>query len=561
VETCSLTIWDFVLKHKSRFTNPLFDCVHLPDDISSSHHTNCIKPEFSVRNLRLCKPILIRMPTYRCGTGNLDIDDIVRNLLFGATASELADVMNLAITPHGLLLKKDRRSSADIGSSEKKKKISIGKGWYMIKDDPVRGTYYVNRFLNKTQKEWPEDLGEPPQELFPPPPTNSGEVKLSSIDEVADEDQEEEEEKQSARLTRPSNVRPLNLSDVSPWTTRVPGATVNIVTSTLTLQRDSEGHLGIKFDDELVIVSASPWAQRFGVRRGQKIVRVEGVKVRSYNDLIRHIPTKASSFQVTVETKNARGPLNMPRPVVRNRRRPPPPKLKSGVVDKLSSEDSEFGITPSPSLGTFLFVCFNLTHSILLLSTTQHTRNAGTQIGMRDNLRGLNSAELASHLKSVGVSKEILRIMEQDNISGDDFLLLDTPDLVSLGMSSETYTKCVMGIPLVQANNKTTKKQKKKKLPPSREPPKASPPSPPHTNLPPSPPRTNSPPKTPSPTSPQRRLSDKVTKAIASSARRRSTHSELLSASDLNSEYSAKSSTISMDPPGFGDDSDYDSKL
>ena len=71
------------------------------------------------------------MPMYRNGTGNLDIDDIVRNLLFGATAAELADVMNLAITPQGLLLKR-RRSTDPETVLFKSKKISIGKGWYVV---------------------------------------------------------------------------------------------------------------------------------------------------------------------------------------------------------------------------------------------------------------------------------------------------------------------------------------------------------------------------------------------------------------------------------------------
>ena len=561
VETCTLTVWDFVFKHKSRFRNPLFDCVHLPDDMSASHHTNVIKPEFNVRNIRLCKPILIRMPIYRNGTGNLDIEDIVRNLLFGATASELADVMNLAITPQGLLLKR-RRSTGGETALFKSKKISIGKGWYMIKDDPVRGTcrwssrisiislfhvsisqitlecalviitktrtptlehrymikddpvrgtHYVNTFLKKTQKEWPDDLGEPPQELFPPPPTNSGEVKLGSIAE----EEEEEESKGTKRRpapTRPSNVRPLNLSDVSPWTTRVPGAE-SMATSVLTLQRDSEGHLGIKFDDDLVIVGASPWAQRFGVRSGQRIVRVEGVRVRSYNDMIRHIPTDTPSFQITVESKTARGPL-----LVSSSN----PHVKNKHLQQVENSKND-SMHESPSLGK--------------------------QLGVRENIRGLNSVELASHLKSVGVSEDILRIMEQDNVTGDDFLLLDTPDLLSLGMSTETYTKCVMGIPLQQ------KKKVRKKKPPSppkkRSPPKVSPP------LPPPPTVKASPPKTP-PTSPKRRLSDKIAKAASSSARRRSTLSPAVPKSSsskrsVTTDISTKSSTFSMEPPGFGD--------
>ena len=300
----------------------------------------------------------------------------------------------------------------------------------MIKDDPVKGTHYVNTFLKKTQKEWPDDLGEPPQELFPPPPINSGEVKLGKLGSIAEEKEEEEESKgkrRPAAPTRPLNVRPLNLSDVSPWTTHVPGSH-STATSVLTLQRDSEGHLGIKFDDDLVIVGASSWAQRFGVRSGQRIVRVEGVRVRSYNDMIRHIPTDTPSFQITVESKTVRGPLQV---TSLN------PHVKNKHLEQVENTKSE--IMQSPSLGQ--------------------------QLGVRENIRGLNSVELASHLKAVGVSEDILRIMEQDNVTGDDFLLLDTPDLLSLGMSTETYTKCVMGIPLKQ------KKKKKKKSP---SPPKTS---------------------------------------------------------------------------------------
>ena len=136
METCTLTVWDFVFKHKSRFRNPLFDCVHLPDDMSASHHTNVIKPEFNVRNIRLCKPILIRMPIFRNGTGNLDIDDIVRNLLL-VPQLELADVMNLAITPQGLLLKRRRSTGAETALF-KSKKISIGKGWYVVFERDAR---------------------------------------------------------------------------------------------------------------------------------------------------------------------------------------------------------------------------------------------------------------------------------------------------------------------------------------------------------------------------------------------------------------------------------------
>ena len=312
----------------------------------------------------------------------------------------------------------------------------------------------------------------------------------------------------------------MNLSDVSPWTTRVPGAQ-SVATSTLTLQRDSEGHLGIKFDDDLVIVGASSWAQRFGVRSGQKIIRVQGERVRSYNDMIRHIPTHASSFQITVEYETTRGPLRV------------------GVSSKQASDST------------------NNKHLMKVVESSKiaQSPSLGKQLGVRENLRGLNSTELSLHLKSVGVSQEILRIMEQDNVTGDDFLLLDTPDLLSLGMSTDTYTKCVMGIPLKQ-----TRGSKKRPSPPpkKRSPPKVSPPLPPSLPSQAQEEITTSPPKTP-PTSPARRLSDNIARAASSSARRRSTLSPASpSKGQISSDISNKSSAFSMEPPGFGDDNSDD---
>eukprot|EP00939_MAST-03C_sp_MAST-3C-sp1_P004855 g4855.t1 len=410
VETCTNNIWDFALSERDRFMNPLFDHAHLPSDASRAG-TNVIRPEFCVRSLRLCKPLLVRMPVYRNGSLNLDIDDVVRNLLFGATGRQLADAMGLCITPHGLLMaegssknisrkkksglslvlhdipeageepEKDdetppsryshRRTPSAVAAS---KKTSIGQGWFMCQGVTSSAPFFFNRKTNARQSEWPEELGMPPKELFPPPPnsyTRPG-MKPPPPPHVP----------KTPEMSSSSRPARLNLTGVSPWNTQRTGSD-NLLS--MTLQRDQDGNIGIRFDDDLRILAVNAWAQRFGIRVGQQIVECEGHAVSNKPDLVRYIPG-SSTFMIVVKCASE----------------------GKGVSSSSSNDDDN----------------------------DDRVRNV---------VRGKDVNALLRHLKNVGVGSRVISNVAAEDMTGDDFANVGGAELEMLGVTEKLHRRIVEG--------------------------------------------------------------------------------------------------------------------
>eukprot|EP00940_MAST-03C_sp_MAST-3C-sp2_P001908 g1908.t1 len=71
----------------------------------------------------------------------------------------------------------------------------------------------------------------------------------------------------------------------------------------LNLEKDKNGHLGIKFDDKLVVLASSPWARKRGVVPGQVLLACDGNRLWSTSDVMRSIEGK-SAFKMKVLPKN-----------------------------------------------------------------------------------------------------------------------------------------------------------------------------------------------------------------------------------------------------------------
>jgi len=402
VETCSNNMWDFVFAHRNRFLNPLFDHANLPHD-SLSAETNVIHPEFCVRHLRLCKPLLIRMPAFRNGSVTLDINDVLRNLLFCSTGAQLADAMGLSVTPHGLVMTNDGAASSSpvlaSGSSKRaghrransavseNKQTSIGEGWYMYHDKLTGSPYFYNKKTKTRRSSWPEELGMPPKELFPPPPPGSfgeeshtgkhadnGEYFPPPTSEPSTAPKDRDDAASKRPISRP-DLR-LNLSEVSAWSTRRSSQDDDgVVTSMLSMKRDKEGRIGIKFDDHLNIIEASAWAQSFGMRSGQQIIECEGQSVKTKAELVRAIPGK-NMFSLCVRH----------------------PK----------------GGAPSTN-------------------------------AQRKSLRGMSPSELTRYLDAIGVPSRVVKNFAAEDMTGDDFLVMERSDFECLGLTEMMHRQIIEG--------------------------------------------------------------------------------------------------------------------
>ena len=74
---------------------------------------------------------------------------------------------------------------------------------------------------------------------------------------------------------------------------------VEVKTETLTLERNSAGRLGIRFDDYLRIHAASSWSKQFGVKEGHRILKCQDQRVSNIKDLMNVLP-KTGKFTVEV---------------------------------------------------------------------------------------------------------------------------------------------------------------------------------------------------------------------------------------------------------------------
>lgn len=74
---------------------------------------------------------------------------------------------------------------------------------------------------------------------------------------------------------------------------------------TLTVSKDQHGNLGIRFDTDLRVLAVSPWAKKFGVRPGQTLLSVAGVRLESVKDLVKSIPKHNRSFSLKILPEKA----------------------------------------------------------------------------------------------------------------------------------------------------------------------------------------------------------------------------------------------------------------
>ena len=72
-----------------------------------------------------------------------------------------------------------------------------------------------------------------------------------------------------------------------------------VITETLTLERNSAGRLGIRFDDYLRIHAASSWSKKFGIKEGHRILKCQNQRVSNIKDLMKVLP-KTGTFTVEV---------------------------------------------------------------------------------------------------------------------------------------------------------------------------------------------------------------------------------------------------------------------
>eukprot|EP00939_MAST-03C_sp_MAST-3C-sp1_P005164 g5164.t1 len=83
----------------------------------------------------------------------------------------------------------------------------------------------------------------------------------------------------------------------------------------LKIRRDKNGDLGVKFDEELLVVALNGWARSLGFRLNQQIVACDGIPVYNSKDLIRCIARNAdddATFTIRVNVASSASHLTGP---------------------------------------------------------------------------------------------------------------------------------------------------------------------------------------------------------------------------------------------------------